>query len=184
MWFFLLLIKWPIGDVLSSYLVIFPTTLSPFCQSGSHIPCSLPQLRDSFNLLPSLFVVSRCPVFRSRAVYNNPAETHKNQTVRNKWLPGLLPGWNFFTHANSFPSGRILAAIAKAGISVVWTAMIDLSAPWSIIAVTALTSMTAWIFCDWWGAVMWGSSCRRPFSSQEREREGEREREREWERVI
>ena len=29
------LIKWPLGDVFSSYLVIFPATLSPFCQSGS-----------------------------------------------------------------------------------------------------------------------------------------------------
>ena len=28
------LIKWALGDVFFSYLVIFPATFSPFCQSG------------------------------------------------------------------------------------------------------------------------------------------------------
>ena len=32
-----ILIQWPLGDVFSCCLMIFPATLSPFCQSGSHI---------------------------------------------------------------------------------------------------------------------------------------------------
>ena len=37
----------PIGDVFSSYLVIFPATLSPFCQSGSQIGLEPPQQLDT-----------------------------------------------------------------------------------------------------------------------------------------
>ena len=44
------LIKWPLGDVFSSYLVIFSATLLPICQSGAQMPDEKPSRAGMFTI--------------------------------------------------------------------------------------------------------------------------------------
>ena len=45
------LITWPLGDVVFSYLVIFPATFFPFCQSGSQMPALMWSCRHPFLII-------------------------------------------------------------------------------------------------------------------------------------
>ena len=87
-------IKWPEGEVFSSYFVILPLTLWPFCQSGSHISIFLAGDRDNASDTPLCSIQ-----YLSQEVVNvvsnhvrlkgpNSSSWHYTNLIQ-RWLPGF-----------------------------------------------------------------------------------------------
>ena len=76
------LIKWPLGDVFSSDRVMFPSTLFPFCQSGSHI------FGERTHQHANISLISNCCCNSCRCLYCHSQfvkpQFHNNGG--NKWI--------------------------------------------------------------------------------------------------